>query len=73
MKNKIAYWNCGGGIKSKHGYLENLLKSERISLIFISESEVVEGEVGILKIDGYDLINSNTLEIKSRLSCYIHI
>jgi exonuclease III len=72
VKNKIAYWNCGGGIKSKHSYLENLLKSEGISLIFISESEVLEGDLGILKIDGYDLINSNTLDIKSRLSCYIH-
>jgi exonuclease III len=75
LKNNVAYWNCGGGLKSKFDYLKGILVEKNISIMFISESEIAINDLNILKIPGYDLITANTLgqNTKSRHCCYVHV
>ncbi len=74
LKDSVAFWNCGGGVRSKFDYLKSLITEKQLSIIFVSESEVSQWDVEILKIPGFDLITANTLslETKSRVCCYVH-
>ncbi len=72
-KNCVGFWNCAGGIKSKFDYIKSFLLQNKLSIFFISESELDLNTLDIVKIKDYDLLISNTLPAgKSRLSCYIH-
>ena len=71
IKKCVAYWNCAGGIKSKFDYIKDFLKTNKISIFFISEAEINKTlDTDILKIPNYDLLMSETN--KSRLACYIN-
>ena len=75
LTNCIASWNCAGGIKSKYDYIVDLIGSNKLSILFVSESELTSNDLDIVKIKDYDLLTSNTLNgpgNKSRLSCYIN-
>jgi hypothetical protein len=70
--NKIIYWNCAGGIKSKHDYIKQLIKEENPCILFISESELGAYDLEIVKIKDYDLITVSTLAAgRARMACYI--
>jgi hypothetical protein len=76
LKDNIAFWNGGGGVRSKYDYLKHLLIDRKLSVIFISESEISENDLDILKISDYDLLTASTLgdgsNAKSRVCCYVH-
>ncbi len=38
--NKVIYWNCAGGVKSKHDYIKQVINEEKPCVFFISESEI---------------------------------
>ena len=73
VKDSIIFWNCGGGIKSKIDFIRNFIHSHKPSLFFVSESEISQHDLGIVQIQGYDLLTANTLNSnsKARLACYI--
>jgi Reverse transcriptase (RNA-dependent DNA polymerase) len=74
LKNCVTFWNCGGGIKSKFDYLKMYISVNKPSVMFISECEILQHDLNIIKIQNYDLLVSGTLgeKTKARLCCYIH-
>ena len=71
-KNCATFWNCAGGIKLKFDYINHFVQQNKPSVFFISESELTQNDLDIVKIHEYDLLTAGTLQTKSRLSCYIH-
>jgi hypothetical protein len=69
-KGRIGFWNCGGGLRSKYYFVKDFLLEQKLSLFFISESEVQESDVGILRIPEYELLFAKNGE-KSRMVCYV--
>jgi hypothetical protein len=69
-KGKIGFWNCGGGLRSKYYFVKDFLLEQKLSMFFISESEITEDSIGILTIPGYDLLIAKSVG-KSRMACYI--
>ncbi len=59
---KVTFWNCAGGIKSKFDYVVSHVNQNNPCIIFISESEVKENDLEILKIRGYDVVTSESLK-----------
>jgi hypothetical protein len=73
MVDRILYWNCAGGIKSKIDYLRDFVKGKNFNLIFISESDILERDIALIKIESYDIILANTSSNggKARMLCYV--
>lgn len=70
MVDRVLYWNCAGGIKSKIDYLRNFLKDQKFQLMFISESDIVEQDLNLVQIPGFDILMSSSLR-KARTMCYV--
>lgn len=72
-KGTVCFWNCGGGLKSKYYFVKDFLYDLKPSILFVSESEVTDKDLGILTISGYDLITTPSVSKggKSRIACYI--
>jgi len=74
MSTKIIFWNCALGIKSKLEYIRDLLATERPQAMFISESEVMEKDVNLLNIRGYELCVAATIKGEfavARAACFV--
>ncbi len=72
MAESILFWNCAGGIKSKIDYLRDYIIDKNLNLIFISESDIIEQDLALVQIKGYDSILVNTKKFgKGRVLCYI--
>jgi len=70
--NRITYWNCAGGIKSKLDYIKQQIANENPCVFFISESELKTDDLNLAKIRNYDLITALTINKgPSRVACYI--
>jgi exonuclease III len=69
---KVIYWNCAGGIKSKHDYIKQIISEENPCAFFISEAEIKDHDLDIVKIRNYDLVVANTIKNgSSRVACFI--
>ena len=66
------FLDCAGGIKSKFDYIVHFVQQNKPSVFFLSESELTQNDLDIVKIHDYDLLTAASLPTKSRLSCYIH-
>ena len=72
--DNILFWNCAGGIKSKIDYLREFVKGKYLKIIFISEADLKEQDLDLVKIPGFDIILSNTCKgefKKSRMIGYV--
>ncbi len=56
MAEKILFWNCAGGIKSKIDYIIDFVKGKNLKLIFISEAEIDERDLALVKIPTFEII-----------------
>lgn len=69
---KIIFWNCAGGLKSKIEYIRNIVEKHTPTLIFISEAEIHERDLDVVKIKGYEVVKTLTEQNqKSRIIAYI--
>jgi hypothetical protein len=73
MTDRILYWNCAGGIKSKIDYLREFIKGKNFNLIFISESDLTERDINLVQIQSYEIILADTSKSggKARMMCYV--
>ena len=72
MVNKIIYWNCAGGIKSKIDFVRNLISKHSPTLCFISEADIESFDLDVVRVKDYDTVVPDSIkDRKARTLCYI--
>jgi len=72
----VSYWNCASGLLKKLDVIKNQIKSKKIDLFFVAESEIsVDYDCNFLNIQGYETLFSETRTTRgrARLLCYAKI
>ena len=70
---KVIFWNVANGLLNKLDFVKSIISEQKPIMIFIFEAEVKIEEVNFLKVQGYDIEISKTLETRGlgRTACFI--
>lgn len=74
-KRVVVWWNCCGGMRSKHDIITHYCLQHKPDLFFISEANIKEKDNKmVLNVQDYELIHTTFNEVgMSRLACLVRI
>ena len=61
----IGYWNCASGIVNKLDIIKDLIQTNELYILFVSESDIREFfDLSLIQIQGFDIILPYTQQKK---------
>lgn len=64
LMSSLMWWNCAGGVISKIDFIKDLCKTNkpRPLVVFISESNIDQHLVDLVKIDNFSILTAGTIQ-----------